>query len=219
MLIASLFSQYGFMDGLAVLLVFIIVILISLSVHEFAHAYAAFKQGDQTARQAGRLTLNPVAHVSLTGFLMLLFVGFGWGKPVPFNPMMVRNKRFGPLLIALAGPLSNLIMAVFGGVIWRLLIEFAVVPPGNLLLTFMELFVILNVILMLFNLIPIPPLDGSKILRAIFYQPKYEGMHRILESQGPTFLIILLVLDAFTNVGIFSWLFNGVIKFVYRIVF
>jgi Zn-dependent protease len=199
--------------------VWVFAILIALSVHEFAHAWAGTWQGDNTAKALGRLTLNPIAHVSGLGFIMLLFVGFGWGKPVPFNPYNLRNQRYGPLLISLAGPASNLIMAIITGLILKLLIFYQVFPPTNLLIQFLNIFVILNVILMVFNLIPIPPLDGSKILPAILHGQKYQKFLVTLETQGPIVLIFLLILDSIVGINIFGHLFNGIINFVYRLLF
>lgn len=201
-----------------VFIAWVVAILLALSVHEFSHALAGTLQGDNTAKSLGRLTLNPISHVSGIGFLMLLFVGFGWGKPVPFNPFNLKNQRFGPFIVAVAGPISNLIMAILGGLILRYLIIFEVFPPENLLIQFLSFFVILNAILMVFNLIPIPPLDGSKILPAILQHPKYRPFLVAVETQGPIILIFLLILDTIVGVNIFGGLFQFVINLVNNLI-
>ena len=137
-------------------------LLFALTVHEYAHAQVADWQGDHTARAMGRLTLNPLAHLDAVGALFIFTMGFGWGKPVPFNPYNLRNKKWGPALVALAGPISNFIMAVLVGLLLRYLHL-----SGGALLNFFVMFVWLNLMLGVFNLIPAPPLDGSHLLGAI----------------------------------------------------
>jgi len=138
-----------------------VAILLAFTVHEYSHAQAGDLLGDKTARALGRLTLNPLKHIDPLGFIFILIIGFGWGKPVPFNPLNIKNKRWGPALIALAGPMSNLSMAIIIGLILRF------VPIANVgLNSFLVIFVWLNVVLGVFNLIPIPPLDGSHIFMA-----------------------------------------------------
>lgn len=203
----------------AIFLAWVVAIVIALAVHEFSHALAGNLLGDPTAKNLGRLTLNPLAHISWLGFVVLLLVGFGWGKPVPFNPYNLKFKRWGPALVAVAGPLSNLIMAVATGFILWLLIFFQALPSENLLIQFLYIFVILNVILMVFNLIPIPPLDGSKILYAVLHQPKYRQLIIFLETRGPMLLILLLILDNIIGINIFGNLFWGIIDLVDRIIF
>lgn len=149
------------------------VMLLSLSVHESAHGYAAYKCGDQTARNFGRITLNPVKHLDPIGFLCMMFVGFGWAKPVPVNSRNFKNHRRGMILTALAGPVSNLLLGFIFAVIYKILF----VALGNFQIQTEQQFMILqaiviflgsaislNISLAVFNLLPIPPLDGSKIL-------------------------------------------------------
>jgi Zn-dependent protease len=198
-------------------LVWLVAIIIGLSVHEFSHALAGYLLGDHTAKEHGRLTLNPLSHVSGMGFLLLMFAGFGWGKPVPFNPLNLKYKRFGPALVAIAGPLSNLILAVFSGVVLKILIFYKVFPLENLLIQFLFIFIMLNMVLMIFNLIPLPPLDGSKVLFGILAAPKYHHIVFFLEKNGPFLLILLLVLDNFVGINIFGGLFNFIINFVNNI--
>ena len=197
----------------------LVAITVSLTVHEFSHALAAAKLGDETAKNLGRLTLNPLAHVSGLGFLMLVMVGFGWGKPVPFNPLNLKDKRLGPMFISIAGPLSNLVLAIIGIVAMKVLFLSQILPPENLLIQFLNLFIIINLILMIFNLLPIPPLDGSKILYAILHDRKYQPFVYSYEKNGPLILLGLLVLDNIIGLNIFGWLFQGIINLVYQLVF
>jgi len=137
-------------------------ILLALSIHEYSHAQAAYSLGDPTARDLGRLTINPLAHLDPFGTLFLFLFGIGWGKPVPFNYLNLRNKKWGPALIALAGPGSNLLMAIIVGLSLRF---FSFNSPG--IVVFFRIFVWLNILLGIFNLIPVPPLDGSHLLFAL----------------------------------------------------
>ncbi len=194
----------------ALFLVMIFAIIIALSFHEFAHAFAAHIQGDNTAERLGRLTINPLAHIDWVGLLLLVVVGFGWGKPVPFNPHNLKNKKYGPLIVSLAGPASNLLLALVATVIYRVLSSFTAMPSSNALMVFMMLSVIFNIALMLFNLLPIPPLDGSRVLTTILDGPKYANFRYRLETQGIWILLGVIMLDAVFNIGIFSTLFGFV---------
>ena len=147
-------------------------LLISLPVHEFAHAFTAYKFGDYTAKRDGRLTLNPLAHLDPLGVLCFFFVGFGFAKPVPTNPFLYRKRRKGIFWVALAGPLSNLALAFIGGALLKLYVvilasanvQMSVFGAPMIIYLVIEWFVMSNVFLFLFNLIPIPPLDGHHIL-------------------------------------------------------
>ena len=184
--------------------VLVAVFLVVLSVHECAHALIGYWLGDSTAERQGRLTLNPLAHIDPIGFLALLTVGFGWGKPVPFNPYNLKYPRWGPTLVALAGPGSNLILGAIFAVMLRLL--GASLGSQNLLIIFLSYAAYLNFLLMLFNLIPIPPLDGSKVLLAALGHPRYAQARLFLERYGTNLLLALIILDSFGGIGIFSWL-------------
>lgn len=189
-------------------LVWILAILIALSAHEFSHALAGTWLGDTTAKRMGRLTLNPVAHVDPFGLLALVTIGFGWGKPVPFNPYNLRDQKWGPSLVALAGPAMNLVLATVLGLFLR------IVGPAlgseNLLVQFLFLSVFLNIALLLFNLIPVPPLDGSKLLLAALSGKRHEQARRFLETRGPMILLALIIADLLFGVNVFGWLFRAV---------
>ena len=153
------------------------VIVISASFHEFAHAFAAFSLGDSTAKDEGRLTLNPLKHVDLIGTvivpLSLLFLSgtfIGWAKPVPYNPYNLRDKKYGSLKVGLAGPAANFLIALILGIFFRLASNgiFGVNTFSEIFLVSLALIIYINIFLGLFNLIPIPPLDGSKALMDLF---------------------------------------------------
>ena len=135
-----------------------VALIVSLTFHEFSHAFVADKLGDPTAKNMGRLTLNPLAHLDPLGTLFLLVARFGWGKPVPFNPLNLKNPRRDAALISLAGPVSNFILAIIASTVIRF------VSGGSLFSSFLYLVVFYNLILGIFNLIPVGPLDGNKIV-------------------------------------------------------
>ncbi len=157
-----------FQTSPALALVWLLAIIISLTFHEFCHALAGKSLGDPTAENAGRLSLNPLAHLDPIGFVMLLFVGFGWAKPVPFNPYALKHPVRDSVLIALAGPASNIVLAIIAGLAWHAFITTGLVSATSLLAPFLLLLIFTNLALALFNLIPVPPLDGSRLLEAFF---------------------------------------------------
>lgn len=168
----------------AVFLAVAAAIVLALAFHEFAHAYVAYRMGDTTAADHGRLTLNPLAHLDLVGTLCLVLVGFGWGKPVPVNEANLRNRRWGGLWVSLAGPVSNIVLGLAIATISRLLGG----SVGELVSIFFVYFIGINFVLAVFNLIPVPPLDGSNILfsllpyrfRALEYQLRRNGLWIVL---------------------------------------
>lgn len=172
----------------------IIILILSVVVHEVSHGYAALFLGDMTAKYAGRLTLNPIKHLDPVGsiFLPLLLsilpggLIFGWAKPVPYNPYNLRNRRWGELIVAAAGPISNLVIAFVFGMIIRLGLA-----PNEAFLNLSFIIVVINVVLAVFNLIPIPPLDGSKILFSVLPQ-QYAHFRERLERLG--FFLLLFVI-------------------------
>lgn len=159
----------------------VVSILFALSIHEYSHAQMADFLGDPTARYQGRLTINPLKHLDPLGTFLIFFVGFGWGKPVPFNPYNLRNQKWGQALVGLAGPSSNFLMALSVG----LFLRFLKLSPA--LILFYSIFVWLNILLGVFNLLPIPPLDGSHIFFTIF--PISENL-KISIFRSSLFLII-----------------------------
>ena len=163
-----------------------VAIVIALCLHEFGHAAVATMQGDPTARLAGRLTVNPRAHLDPFGTLMIVLVGFGWGKPVPFTATKLKSRRFGPALVGVAGPAVNLLLAfVAAATLVALRGE-----TSRLLARFLVLSLELNVVLAIFNLLPIPPLDGSRILTAVL-PPSKQHIIFFLDRWG--FVILLVV--------------------------
>lgn len=177
-------------------------IVFALTVHEFSHALAANLLGDPTAEREGRLTLNPLKHLDPVGFLMLLVAWIGYAKPVPYNPSYLRDRVRDPVLIGLAGPLSNVLFATVSALLLRVLDP--MLGGMNLLIQFLYLITFININLAVFNLIPVPPLDGSKVLFAFLSGPQWNRLRYTLETQGPIFLIVLILLDQFSGFGIFS---------------
>lgn len=191
--------------------VWIICVVISLTIHEFSHGLAAHLEGDSTAQQMGRLTVNPLAHIDWIGFFMLVFIGFGWGKPVPFNPYNLKHKRWGPAFVSLAGPCSNLIMLILSGIVLKLLVLYSNFSSDNLLIIFLLYLMQISLILMLFNLIPIPPLDGSKILYA-FLSMKHRNIIMFLETRGIWILLIFLLFGGSLLSQVFTFFFNLILN-------
>jgi Zn-dependent protease len=175
-----------------------ILLLVAFPVHEFAHAWAANRQGDATARLFGRMTLNPVVHFDPFGGAMTaisVLVGgllIGWAKPTPVNPANLRDRRNGEVIVAIAGPLSNLAMAIVGAVIFRLLIAAPAVLPEPVYLA-VYYFVVFNVMLAIFNLLPVPPLDGSALLFR-FLSPRQAWQIRPILAQYGLFILLAIVL-------------------------
>lgn len=175
--------------------------LIGLTVHEFAHGYMADRFGDPTPRRNGRLTLNPLSHLDVVGTLALVFFRFGWAKPVPVNPLNLKNPRQDMLWIAAAGPLANLILATLCALIFRLILGQGHIAGGflseRLVSPVVMMFyyaVYINVMLAIFNLLPIHPLDGSSVLGGLL-PPRYAATYSKIEPYGFLILIGLLVFN------------------------
>lgn len=182
-------------------------LLIVITIHEFAHAWMANKLGDPTPRMQGRLTLNPLAHLDPLGTLGILLVGFGWGKPVQFDPFNLSNPKRDAAAISFAGPFSNILFATVLAFVYR----FAPNPyPFFPLHTFLELLIVINVRLAIFNLVPIHPLDGGKILVGLL--PHYEAVKvdRFLQQYG--MIILLLLVFPFTGISPILAIINPIVN-------
>jgi Zn-dependent protease len=200
---------------LAALIAVAIILLVSFPVHEFSHALAAYRLGDGTAKLFGRLTLNPIVHFDPIGGLMLIIsglfsgIGFGWAKPTPVNPMNLRGGRESEAIVAFAGPASNLVLAVAVALPLRFIIHspglLASVP--EIALNVLDFFILINLALAVFNLIPIPPLDGSKVLFAFLPARMVWQWRPILEQYG-FFLLILLIIPIGPGGAILSQIFD-----------
>jgi Zn-dependent protease len=191
-----------------IFLISFIGLILSLSFHEFAHAFTADKLGDPTPRSQGRVTLNPLAHLDPIGTIAMLITRFGWGKPVQFDPYNLKNPMRDSALIALAGPASNLVIATILSVILKLnLFSFP-------LLTFaMGQVAIINIVLAIFNLVPVYPLDGSKILMAVLpRQTAYE--YELFMRQYGMFVLIALIFPWYNGASPISFLISPIIQFV-----
>ena len=189
---------------------FVIAVVIAITVHEFSHAAVATIEGDRTPRSQGRLTLNPLAHLDPLGSIALVLAGFGWGKPVQFSPFQLRSQRIGAALVGLAGPASNFVLALLSAVVLRLVIYQGV---GEFTFLLLQRMVELNIVLGVFNLVPIPPLDGSRLL-SIFLPQKHQGIVYFLDQYGIFILLALLIFAP----GLLTPFFNAIIRFVYSLV-
>ena len=191
--------------------------MFALSFHEYAHAWMASKCGDQTAARMGRLTLNPTAHLDPIGSIMILFVGFGWAKPVPVDGRNLKNPRIDMMKVAAAGPLSNLLLAMLSGILLRSLNNFQILNDSLFLI--LIYFTRINISLAIFNLIPVAPLDGSQIFSG-YLMKKNPSLAWKIQSYGPQvlfgiilfsyvtgFSILWLIMEPF--VSFFMFLFTG----------
>ena len=200
-------------DGLISFLYTLPALLFCLSVHEFAHAFTAYKLGDRTQKAMGRLTLNPFSHIDIAGFICIALFGFGWGKPVMIDDRNFKNKAAGNALTAFAGPCSNIIMAILFTIILKILLITGVILPtinsvvGSIILNMLILTIQFNVVFAIFNLIPIPPFDGSRIL--YFFLPA-KGREYMYKIEQYSFIIVLVILVT----GIGSKLVSPIVNLV-----
>ncbi len=190
-------------------------ILLALTFHEYAHAYVADKYGDDTAKQSGRLTLNPLAHLDPLGTIMIFIVHFGWAKPVPVNPYKLKNPKKDMLWISASGPLANMILALMSGILLRFIFSIVGAPDQHSIIGLLIFMVVMsmqiNLALAIFNVLPIAPLDGSKILFGLL-PSKHEGTIYFLNRYGPFILIGLIVFGRVTGVSVLGgliWPFVG----------
>lgn len=212
MLFSLLRGNLDFTAALTQVLAILVIVFLVLPFHEWAHAFTALKLGDTSVKYRGRLTLNPMAHIDPFGALALLLFGFGWAKPVPIDPRNFKNPKLGMGVVALMGPVANIVAAIVGGLIFHAIAAFA--PAfftgegfGYYLNLFLVFYIQINVSLAVFNLLPIPPLDGSKILfvflpdRAVAWFYRYQN-------------IISIVLIALLWMGVLSIPLNFLSKYV-----
>lgn len=210
------------MLGLSVskLIIRIITLVIAFSVHEFSHAWVANYFGDTTAKDQGRLTLNPLVHLDLFGSLLLLVAGFGWAKPVPVNPAVLnRRSPSAYMWVSVAGPLSNLLMAIIASIPIRLgLIQYQI-PTSKIIPTPYEFtieFIIINLVLMLFNLIPLAPLDGEKVLDFLLPQNLRHSWNRI-KQYGPIILLVMVFVLPMVGFDLIGSVLNPALSGLLRI--
>lgn len=196
----------------------LIVLFMVIPIHEFAHAWSATKLGDNTPRYQGRLTLNPLAHIDPLGAICMVLTGFGWGRPVQVNPLNFKKHRKGMALTAAAGPISNLIVGLIAMIIYKLLLPFAVTSTSDglyWLVVILYYFISVNVGLAAFNLIPIPPLDGSKIFGYFF--PKAERFFQQYQFYI-SIAFIVLVFSPILNTPL-SWIQSGMFWIMDKLTF
>ena len=189
----------------------IVALAVCITVHEAAHAWVAFKLGDPTAKMAGRVSLNPMVHLDVLGTIMIFIAHFGWGKPVPFNYNNLKHPRRDAALISIAGPLTNLLTALVIAILFKYL------PLSGLLAEILSTIYSLSLILFLFNLLPIAPLDGSKLIGLVIPLSKEDWYQRFLQ-QGPMYVILLIIADRLiAEVAGFSF-FGYYLQFGYDVV-
>lgn len=189
-----------------IFILIVIALVFALCIHEFSHGYIAYINGDDTAYRMGRLTLNPLNHLDPIGSMMILFIGFGYAKPVPVNPMNLNNPRIDMIKVAAAGPISNFILSFLGVLFFTILSKFGLLE--NSYKIFFTYFIMINTYLGLFNLIPIYPLDGGQIFGNFI--AKYDrNIFTKLNEYGPKILLGVIIFSIFTNIPILSWVLNG----------
>lgn len=206
MLFDFLFSDLSFTEIIKYVVFSLCAVIITLSLHELSHGLVAYALGDDTAKKAGRLTLNPLAHIHPMGFIMLLLFGFGWAKPVPIRARNFKNVRVGIILTAIAGPLCNFLIGFFSILIWLgIAISFngeAVSVAANNISIFFSILSSVSVGLGVFNLIPFPPLDGSKIIGELLPMKWRYKYYSLEKYSSYIFIGIIILLDRFNFISI-----------------
>lgn len=187
-------------EGLALFLFTLPALLLSLSIHEFAHAYTAYKLGDMSQKYRGRLTLDPFKHIDIVGFLCIMLCGFGWGKPVQIVDTNFKNRAKGNAIVAFAGPFSNILLAIFFAIVIKILSMTGVLGLmatnniGIILIQMLSITIYFNIVFAVFNMLPIPPFDGSKVL-FYFLPRKYKNIMYTLEKYSLIILLVLIITD------------------------
>ena len=214
------FFSGGIQSALYLLIIRLIVALIALPIHECAHGYAAYRMGDYTAKRQGRLTLNPLAHFDPIGTLAIILFGFGWAKPVPINPLNFENPKKGMMISSLAGPMSNIGLALVSMAIYKFTIIPAYMAGSGAFLstvqTFLFYMININITLGVFNLLPIPPLDGSRI--ATYFLPQHVYF-KIMRYENIIFIALMVALWFGVLDGPINFVSNavtGILDFVTR---
>lgn len=177
----------------------VLALAVAFPFHESAHGLAALALGDKTAKDSHRITMNPFRHFDLLGFVLLMLVGFGWGKPVPINPYNFKNKKAGIAITALAGPFSNLVLAYISIIVFKLF--YILLPDYKFIQLFLYYSIFINISLMIFNMIPVPPLDGSRIL---YYFMDDESYFNYSRYSTVLFIVLLVALEILDRTGIYS---------------
>ena len=185
------------------------VLVFALSFHEFAHGWMAHRLGDSTAKNQGRLTLNPLAHLDPIGALVLYFAGFGWAKPVPVNGNNLANPRTDMMKIAFAGPASNILLAVIGGIVLRILIGSSILYES--VYVTLIYFTQINIALAVFNMLPIPPLDGSQIFNG-YMVTRNPGLVIKLQTYGPQILFGIIMIGYVTKFSVIWMIMGPIVK-------
>ena len=200
-----------------IIILLIPALVFSLSFHEFAHAWMAYRLGDNTAARLGRLTLNPMSHLDPIGSLALFLMGFGWAKPVPVDSRALENPKQDMVKVAAAGPVSNIILAVVAALALRLLFSTDLLTDN--IKTFLIIFMQINITLAVFNLLPVSPLDGSQIITPFF--AKYFGSDVVWKMQvyGPRILFFIIIFSMVTDIHIFSFIINPIFNLFLHIFF
>ncbi len=190
----------------------VLIVIFSVVVHEVSHGAMAYALGDNTAKDAGRLTLNPLPHIDPIGsILMPILIGFGWAKPVPYNPYNLRNQKWGPFLVGIAGPASNILIAVFFGLILRISGPLSFL--GQAFFGALLPIVAINLGLAIFNLIPVPPLDGSKVLYLVWPRDRID-LYAMFERYG--FFILIIFIFLFPSV--LQNIIFPIVNFLFRLI-
>lgn len=204
-------------EGLISLLYTLPILLISISIHEFSHSFVAYKLGDKSQKYLGNLTLDPFKHIDLLGLLCIVLCGFGWGKPAIINEENFKNKTKGIMLTALAGPVSNLILAILLVIILKVLLVTGLAVPvvtssvGGILFNMLILGIEFNVVFAVFNLIPLPPFDGSKVL---YYFLPYKAKQAYASLENYSYIIILVFFV--TNIG--SYIITPFVNVIFKLI-